>query len=90
MRISIIVALSALSCLTMVSFAFAQTNQGVSPPPDVTANPKPASVPTNPAPDGTGAKLPGITVEQESAIPYRPCTAVRGWVNGRLRCDNTN
>jgi hypothetical protein len=88
MRVSIIAALSSLTCLTMVSFAFAQTNQGVSRPPDVTANPKPPSVPTNPAPDGTGAKLPGITVEEESAIPYRPCTEAIGWVNGHLRCNN--
>jgi hypothetical protein len=37
----------------------------------VTANHSP------PAPelrDGTGPKLPGLTVEEESAIPYRPCT----------------
>ena len=92
MRVSIIAALSALSCLTMVSFAFAQNNQGVPRPPGVTANPKPPSVPTKPAPelDGTGAKLPGITVEEESAIPYRPCAVVRGWVNGHLRCYNKN
>jgi hypothetical protein len=90
MRVSIIAALSALTCLTMVSFAFAQNNQGVSRPPDVTANHKPPSVPTNPAPvlDGTGPKLPGITVEEESAIPYRPCTEALRWVNGRLRCYN--
>jgi hypothetical protein len=41
MRVSIIAALSALTCLTMVSFAFAQNNQGVSRPPDATANPTP-------------------------------------------------
>jgi hypothetical protein len=86
----LIAALSTLTCLTMVSVASAQNDQGVSRLPDVTANPKPTSVPTNPAPDGTGAKLPGITAEQESAIPYRPCTIARGWVNGHLRCYNKN
>jgi hypothetical protein len=30
----------------------------------------------------------GITVEQENAIPYRPCTEVLGWVNGHLSCRN--
>jgi hypothetical protein len=44
MRVSIIAALSALACLTMVSFAFAQNNQGVSRPPDATANPNPPNL----------------------------------------------
>ena len=85
MRVSIIAALSALTCLTMVSFASAQNNQGVSRPPDETANHSP------PAPelrDGTGPKLPGLTVEEESAIPYRPCTEALGWVSRHLRCYN--
>ena len=43
------------------------------------------------APPPSGAmidNLPGISAEQEIAIPYTPCVQPMGWVNGRLRCDN--
>jgi hypothetical protein len=30
----------------------------------------------------------GLTVDQENAIPYRPCTEVLGWVNGHIVCRN--
>jgi hypothetical protein len=33
-------------------------------------------------------EAPGITVVQQNAIPYHPCTQAVGWVNGRLRCSN--
>jgi len=43
------------------------------------------------APPPSGAmidNLPGISPQQEAAIPYTPCVQPMGWVNGRLRCDN--
>ena len=43
------------------------------------------------APPPSGAmidNLPGISPQQEAAIPYIPCTIAVGWVNGRLRCNN--
>jgi len=52
--------------------------------------PFPSSVPVQSAPadneNGLGGK--GVTVEQENAIPYRPCSEVLGWVNGHLNCRN--
>lgn len=52
--------------------------------------PFPSSVPTiqpmiN---DENGSDGKGLTVEQENAIPYRPCTEVLGWVNGHINCRN--
>ena len=43
------------------------------------------------APPPSGAtidNLPGISPQQQAAIPYHPCVEALGWVNGRLRCDN--
>jgi hypothetical protein len=52
--------------------------------------PFPSSVPTPspPADNENGSDGKGLTVEQENAIPYRPCTEVLGWVNGHLSCRN--
>jgi hypothetical protein len=52
--------------------------------------PFPNSVPIQspPADNENGSDGNGITVEQENAIPYRPCTEVLGWVNGHLSCRN--
>lgn len=43
---------------------------------------------TPPANSENGNDGRGVTVEQENAIPYRPCTEVLGWVNGHLNCRN--
>jgi hypothetical protein len=43
---------------------------------------------TPPANNENGSDGKGVTVEQENAIPYRPCTEVLGWVNGHLSCRN--
>jgi hypothetical protein len=52
--------------------------------------PFPSSEPayTPPAANENGSDGKGVTVEQENAIPYRPCTEVLGWVNGHLSCRN--
>ena len=49
-----------------------------------------SSVPIQPPPadNENGSDGKGLTVEQENAIPYRPCTEVLGWVNGHIRCRN--
>jgi hypothetical protein len=38
----------------------------------------------------TTDQTPGISPQQQAAIPYHPCVEALGWVNGRLRCDNRN
>lgn len=78
MRSAIIAALSALATLAMVSIVSAQNDQGASGPSRVTTNQTPT----------VGDNANGLTVEQEKAIPYRPCMEAYGWVNGRLRCGN--
>jgi hypothetical protein len=55
------------------------------------APPFPSSAPiihTPPADNENGPDGKGITVEQENAIPYRPCIEVLGWVNGHVSCRN--
>jgi hypothetical protein len=53
------------------------------------APPVPSSEPVAPPVDNeNGIDGHGLTVEQEYAIPYRPCTEVLGWVNGHLKCRN--
>jgi hypothetical protein len=47
----------------------------------------PSGVTTNQTPT-VSDNANGLTVEQENAIPYRPCMEAYGWVNGRLRCGN--
>jgi hypothetical protein len=76
MRSVVLAALSASAALATISVAFAQNEPSVSDPTRETTN---QAVRNNP---------PGITVEQENAIPYRPCMEAYGWANGRLRCDN--
>ena len=43
---------------------------------------------TPPVSNENGLDGHGLTVEQENAIPYRPCSEVLGWVNGHLICRN--
>jgi hypothetical protein len=75
MRFTIIAALSALATLAMASIVCAKDDQG-------------ASGPTKQTPTVSDNAHGGPTVEQEKAIPYRPCMEARGWVNGHLRCHN--
>jgi hypothetical protein len=72
MRSAMIAALSALASLAMVSIASAQDNQGGA---------------TTKAPTA-GDNAHGLTVEEENAIPYRPCMEAYGWINGHLQCNN--
>jgi hypothetical protein len=51
-----------------------------SPPPATTDNIKEQSL--------GFYKSPGMSPQQEIAIPYVPCVRALGWVNGHLRCDN--
>ncbi len=81
MRSVMIAALSALAAVATISVACAQNDQKASRPPRApTTSDKPS--------DATVGNNPGITVQQETAIPYTACREAQGWVNGRLRCDN--
>ena len=82
MRSVMIAALSAWAALAMVSVASAQNGRGVSDPSAVSASHAPT------VRDENGSGVNGLSVEQEDAIPYRPCTEPLGWENGRLRCRN--
>jgi hypothetical protein len=79
MRSTIIAALSALATLAMASIVSAQDDPCGSGPSRIT---------TNQTPTVSDNANGGLTVEQESAIPYRPCMEARGWVNGHLVCSN--
>ena len=82
MRYVIIAALSASAAVAMISVACAQNDQKASRQPRSapTASDKPS--------DATVGNNPGITVQQENAVPYTACREAQGWVNGRLKCDN--
>jgi hypothetical protein len=67
--------IAAIASLATLSAAFAQTDQAA-----------PSQYPQ--ANRQAPAREPGITTQQETTIPYHPCTEAYGWVNGRLRCNN--
>jgi hypothetical protein len=72
--------LGIVATLAAISIASAADNKAVKAPrPDVTATVAPPD-----APHG------GITPKQHDAIPYQTCIDAKGWVNGRLVCDNRN
>jgi hypothetical protein len=75
MRSVIIAAMAALATLAMVSVASAQNGQR-----------QRTDAPTVRQDNSSGAN--GLSVEQENAIPYHPCTEALGWVNGHLVCRN--
>jgi hypothetical protein len=77
----IVVILSAVATLATVSIASAQNDQRVSDRPRATTN-APAAAKNAATKDATSL----TTLEQEIAMPYRPCINARGWVNGRLVC----
>lgn len=77
MRSLLVATLSALVFLAIVSAAIAEGSKETTE----------SSRTTN---SGTTVSdnVPGITVEQQRAVPYHPCREALGWVNGRLRCNN--
>jgi hypothetical protein len=83
MRSLLIAALSATAFAAMASAAIAEMDQS-------TRDPAGASLGASPKHAGpnNGENVPGITAEQERAIPYHPCVEANDWVNGRLRCNN--
>ena len=84
MRFAIISVLAAAATLATVSTIFAQNDQRV---PGATT--KAPAATKNAAKDAATGDVPGlITSEQQKAVPYRACINARGWVNGRLLCDD--
>jgi hypothetical protein len=77
MRSSLVAPLSALAFLAIASAAIAEGSKETTDSSRTTSS-------------GTTAtdNVPGITVEQQRAVPYHPCREALGWVNGRLRCNN--
>lgn len=78
---SLITAAALLVSATLTMGFSATSYEG---PPFVSSVP----IPSPPADNENGSNGKGITVEQENAIPYRPCTEVVGWVNGHISCRN--
>jgi hypothetical protein len=69
-----------LATLAAISIASAADNKTVkAPQPDVTTT-------------GAAPRAPygGLTPKEHDAIPYQPCIDAKGWVNGKLVCDNRN
>ena len=87
MRYAIAAALSALVIFATVSVASAQNPQRVPAPPRATTNPAP-TVRDNAPRVVRDDNANGFNLEQENAIPYRPCIEATGWVNGHLRCND--
>jgi hypothetical protein len=76
-----LITAATLSVCATLTMGF--TAESFQSPPVRTSEPT-----TPPAVNENGPDGHGITVEQENAIPYRPCTEVLGWVNGHLSCRN--
>jgi hypothetical protein len=83
MRSLLIAALSATAIVAMASAAIAEMDQSTRDPAGAGQGASPKRVSPN-----SGENVPGITAEQEHAIPYHPCVEANDWVNGRLRCNN--
>jgi hypothetical protein len=67
-----------VATLTAISIALAADNKVVkAPQPDVKATGAQRDAPYG-----------GLTREEHIAIPYHPCIEPKGWVNGKLVCDN--
>ena len=80
MRFLIIAAALLVSATLTMGFS-ATSYEG---PPFLSS--QPTTQPTINNENGSDGK--GLTVEQENAIPYRPCVEVLGWVNGHISCRN--
>jgi hypothetical protein len=83
MRYSPLVAACALATLATASVAVAAERKDVKKQSPETTHSIPANSPSD------GENEPGMTIQQENKIRYRPCREALGWVNGRLRCDNS-
>jgi hypothetical protein len=79
MRFLPIAALSATAFVAMASTAVAESDQSTR---------EPAGPPASASQDASPKHAPGITAEQERAIPYHPCVQANDWVSGRLQCNN--
>jgi hypothetical protein len=75
--------ITAAALLVSATLAMGFTAESFQAPPVRIAEPV-----TPPVNNENGVNGHGITVEQENAIPYRPCMEVLGWVNGHLSCRN--
>lgn len=87
MRSLPIAALSATAFVAMVSVAVAESDQFTWDPAGQPASASQGASRKH-AGRNSGEDEPGITAEQERAIPYHPCVEAHDWVNGRLRCSN--
>ena len=92
MRSANVAIFSVLITLAIATPGYAQNDQSRRSTVIKTSPLSPAT--TNPIPRGPensdiiDMKQPGITVDEEKAIPYQPCEEALGWQNGRLRCRN--
>jgi len=77
-----LIAVAALSASVALTMGFSA--ESYEDPPFASSVP----IQSPPADNENGSNGKGITVEQENAIPYRPCTEALGWVNGHLSCRN--
>lgn len=82
MRYVALVALWALAILASVSIAVAADRKDTKKQSSESTSSIPTTEPTY------GENQPGLTIQQENAVPYHPCREALGWVNGRLRCNN--
>jgi hypothetical protein len=79
---SLITATALLISVTLTMGFTAESFQG---PPFPSSEP---IIHSPPVANENGSDGKGLTVEQENAIPYRPCAEVLGWVNGHVSCRN--
>ena len=85
MRFAIIATLAAAATVATVPTVAAQNDQRI---PRATTN-APAATKSTATKDGaTGEETSLTTLEQQKTVPYRACINARGWVNGRLLCDD--
>jgi hypothetical protein len=86
-RLTTVFILSVAAILATVSIASAQ-NDGRTPRKQRTTTTAPVAT-TGTIKDSKADDPNGIiTLEQEIALPYRACINARGWVKGRLVCDD--
>jgi hypothetical protein len=76
--------ITAAALLVTVALTMGFSAESYESPPFASSQP----IVSPPADNENGPNGNGITVEQENAIPFRPCTEVLGWVNGHLNCRN--
>lgn len=87
MRLATVFMMAVTAILAPVSIVFAQNDGRVSRQQRTTTTAPVATTGTvkdSKADDPNGI----ITLEQGIAVPYRACINARGWVNGRLVCDD--